>query len=183
MPTAPEMAITPTASRARRSRSRERATPKAKSATRWPHTSGSPWMPWVRPTRSVARCARAWSRSTATSLSALASRMSVASVSWSASAVSSRSEDVMPKCTKAAASRGSVLSAQADRKAITSCWVTASISATASGVGGAAARTGSTADSGMVPAAACASTTSVSTRAHSSYLWASDQTRPISGRV
>ena len=66
---------------------------------------------------------------------------------------------------------------------MTSCWVTASISATASGVGGAAARTGSTAELGTVPASACTSTTRVSTWHHNSYLWASLQTRPISGRV
>ena len=35
---------------------------------------------------------------------------------------------------------------------MTSCWVTASISATASGVGGGAARTGSTASAGTAPA-------------------------------
>ena len=40
---------TATASRARRSRSRERAIANAKSATRCPHTSGSAWMPCVRP--------------------------------------------------------------------------------------------------------------------------------------
>ena len=39
----------------------------AKSATRCPHTSGSAWMPCVRPTRSVPRCARPCSRSAATS--------------------------------------------------------------------------------------------------------------------
>ena len=89
----------------------------------------------------------------------------------------------MPKCTYAAASRGDVLSAHADRNAMTSCWVTASISATASGVGGAAARTGSTVSAGTTPAAACASSTRTSTWHHSSYLWASLQTRPISGRV
>ena len=66
---------------------------------------------------------------------------------------------------------------------MTSCWVTASISATACGVGGGAARTGSTADCGTTPAAACASSTSTSTRHHSAYLWASLQTRPISGSV
>ncbi len=66
---------------------------------------------------------------------------------------------------------------------MTSCWVTASISATAAGVGGVAFRTGSTASAGTVPAAACTSSTSVSTWHHSSYLWASLQTRPISGRV
>jgi hypothetical protein len=109
--------------------------------------------------------------------------MSVASTSWTASAVSSRSDEVMPKCTYAAAERGSVLSAQAVRKAITSCWVTASISATRSGVGGGAALIGATTSAGIVPAAACASTTSRSTSHHSSYLCASLQTRPISGRV
>ena len=66
---------------------------------------------------------------------------------------------------------------------MTSCWVTASISATASGVGAGARRTGSTLDAGTVPASACASRTITSTEHHSSYLWASLQTRPISGRV
>src|SRR4051794_36251792 len=66
---------------------------------------------------------------------------------------------------------------------MTSCWVTASTAATASGVGGPACRTGSTASAGTVPAAACASSTIVSTRHQSSYLWASLQTRPISGSV
>src|SRR3954466_3981487 len=64
---------------------------------------------------------------------------------------------------------------------MTSCWVTASTAATASGDGGGAARTGSTASAGTVPAAACASSTIVSTRHQSSYLCASLQTRPISG--
>ncbi len=76
-----------------------------------------------------------------------------------------------------------MLSAQALRNAITSCSVTASTSATASGVGGGAARTGPTASAGTVPARALASSTSVSTRHQSSYLWASDQTRPIAGSV
>ena len=97
--------------------------------------------------------------------------------------MSSRSDEVSPKWTYAAASRGSVLSAHAVRKAITSCWVTASTAATASGVGGAAARTGSTDQAGTVPAAACASRTSVSTRHHNSYLCASLQTAPMSGKV
>src|SRR5487761_247649 len=140
-------------------------------------------MPCVRAARSVPRCASAWSRSTATSRFALASSRSVASVSWMASAVSSRSDEVMPKCTYAAASRGEVLSAQAVRKAITSWSVTASAAATASGEGGGACRTGSTLLVGTVPARACAASTSVSTRLHSSYLCASLQTRPISGSV
>jgi len=78
---------------------------------------------------------------------------------------------------------GNSIPAQALRKAITSCWVTASISCTASGVGGGALRTGSTTSAGMVPAEACASTTRTSTWHHSSYLCASLQTRPISGSV
>ena len=183
VPTTPETLATATAERARRSRSRDLARPKAKSASRCPKTSGSAWIPCVRPTRRVARCSSARSRSDPTSASAFASSTSVASTSCSASAVSSRSDEVSPKWTYAAASRGVVLSAQALRKAMTSCWVTASIAATAAGVGGGAARTGSTADAGTVPAAACASSTSVSTRHHSSYRWASLQTAPISGRV
>src|SRR5664280_1415543 len=159
------------------------AAAKAKSASRCPNVSGSPWMPWVRPTRSVERCSRPRSRRAATRLSALVRRMSLASTSCTASAVSSRSLLVMPKWTYAAASRGSVLSAQAVRKAITSCWVTASISATAAGVGGAAARTGASASAGTLPPSTCASSTSVSTAAHSSYLWASLHTRPIAGSV
>ena len=79
--------------------------------------------------------------------------------------------------------RGVVLSAHAVRNAITSCSVTASIAATAAGVGGGAERTGSTLSAGTVPARACASSTSTSTRHHSSYLCASLQTRPISGSV
>src|SRR5688572_20771212 len=66
---------------------------------------------------------------------------------------------------------------------MTSCCVVSSISATRSGVGGAALRTGSTTSAGTRPAAACASRTRVSTRHHSSYLCWSLQTRPISGRV
>ena len=66
---------------------------------------------------------------------------------------------------------------------MTSCPVTASIAATASGVGGGAERTGPTASAGTVPALACASRTRTSTRHHSSYLCASLQTRPISGSV
>jgi hypothetical protein len=76
-----------------------------------------------------------------------------------------------------------VLSAHADRNAITSCSVTASIAATAAGVGAGAERTGSTASAGTVPARACASSTSTSTRHHSSYLCASLQICPISGSV
>ena len=53
---------------------------------------------------------------------------------------------------------------------MTSCCVCASISATACGLGGAAARTGSTTSAGTTPAAACASRTSVSILHHSSYL-------------
>ena len=82
-----------------RSRSRDRAAANARSATRCPHTSGSACTPWVRPTLIVSRCASPWSRSAATSRSALASSTSVASVSCTASAVSSRSDDVMPWCT------------------------------------------------------------------------------------
>src|SRR3954453_24102452 len=89
----------------------------------------------------------------------------------------------MPWCTQAAASRGVVLSAHAVRKAMTSCCVTASTAATASGVGAGADRTGSTASAGTVPAAAWASSTIRSTAHHSSYLCASLQTRPISGSV
>ena len=114
---------------------------------------------------------------------ALASSRSVASASWMARAVSSRSDEVMPKCTYEAAARGEVLSAQAVRKAITSWSVTASAAATASADGGGACRTGSTQSAGTVPAWACASRTSVSTRLHSSYLCSSLQTRPISGSV
>ena len=94
------------AARAARSRSRERAMAKARSATRCPHTSGSACTPCVRPTLIVSRCFSPWSRSAATRRSALASSTSVASVSCTASAVSSRSDDVMPWCTYAAAERG-----------------------------------------------------------------------------
>ncbi len=66
---------------------------------------------------------------------------------------------------------------------MTSCPVTASSAATAAGVGGGADRTGSTLSAGTVPARACASSTSRSILHQSSYLCASLQTLPISGRV
>src|SRR4051812_40816163 len=66
---------------------------------------------------------------------------------------------------------------------MTSCCVVSSISATRSGVGGGALRTGSTTSAGTPPAAACASSTSGSTPHHNSYLCWSLQTPPISGRV
>ncbi len=165
VPTGPDSLPTAIPARARTSRSRHRAIANAKSAT------------------SVPRCASACSRRPAVSVEHLAISRSVASVSCTASAVSSRSDEVIPKWTYAAACRGTVLSAQADRNAMTSWPVTASIAATASGVGGGAARTGGTLSAGTVPARACASSTRVSTLHQSSYLWASLQTRPISGKV
>ena len=145
VPTAPEIFATATAARARRSRSRDRASPKAKSATRCPNTSGSAWTPWVRPTRSVSRCSRPRSRSAATSASALAS-----STSQCLDQLHRERgvEQVGRGHARSGRTRrppaGSVLSAQAVRKAITSCWVTSSIAATAAGVGGGASSTGCT---------------------------------------
>ena len=105
---------------------------KARSATRCPQTSGSAWMPCVRPTRIVSRCASAVVAQRRDQPVGLRQQ----DVAWPrpaarASAVSSRSDDVMPKWTYAAADRGAVLSAHAVRKAMTSCCVVSSISATA----------------------------------------------------
>ena len=90
----------------------------------------------------------------------------------------------MPKWTYAAASRGTVLSAHADEER--DHVVLGDRLDLGDGRSRGRRRRGAhrlDASAGTVPAAACASSTRVSTRHHSSYLCASLQTRPISGRV
>ena len=122
-----------TASSRRRHRSTAGAGPATGPPRRRSRRPGGPTDPARRGCRGFGRpasCrgARGHDRATrATSAVAFASSRSVASTSCRASAVSRRSEEVMPKCTYAAASRGEVLSAQAVRNAMTSCCVTASI--------------------------------------------------------
>ena len=159
--------------------------PKAKSASRCPNTSGSAWIavraadpqgvPVLQaalPQRRDQRrrpwpAARRWPRPAAAPAPCPAGRRR--------SVRSGRTR--RPRA-------GVVLSAQADRNAITSCWVTSSIAATASGVGGGGVQH-RLHGRGRAPCrrrrarpAPCRST-----RHHSSYLWASLQTAPISGNV
>ena len=94
----------------------------AKSATRCPQTSGSAWMPCVRPTRSVPRCASAWSRSAATSAVGLGQQQ-VGGLGRAAAPARCRAGRTR-SCRSARRRRpraASVLSAQAVRNAITSC--------------------------------------------------------------
>ena len=74
------------------------AASKAKPASLSPNVVGSAWTPWVRPTQSVSRCSRARSASAVDELARAGERRSrPAAASWSASAVSSTSEEVRPK--------------------------------------------------------------------------------------
>ena len=97
VPTAPESLPTRTVSRARRRRSRLRPASAYQRAALRPKTMGSAWMPWVRPTQRVSRC-RSASAASAPRGSARGPRAGDRRPcwSWSASAVSTTSEDVRP---------------------------------------------------------------------------------------
>src|SRR5687768_15872546 len=91
------------------------------------------------------------------------------------------SEDVRPKCSQRA--DGPTCSATAVVKAITSCWVIASISSMRGMSKSARARISRAASAGTIPARAIASTAASSTCSQVSYFRWSLQMRPISGLV
>ena len=91
------------------------------------------------------------------------------------------SDDVMPKCSQRA--DGPTCSATAVVNAITSCWVTASISSMRATVKAPFSRMSRAASGGAMPALAMASTAAISTCSHVSYLRWSLQMRPMSGWV
>ena len=126
VPTAPEIAQVATSARAATSRARQRANSAWACAIFSPKVTGSAWMPCERPITGVSLCskARRFSASRRASMSAI--RMSDARASCTARQVSSTSEEVMPWCTKRAS--GPMNSARWVRKAMTSCFVTRSIS-------------------------------------------------------
>ncbi len=87
---------------------------------------GSAWMPWLRPIIGVRRCSSARLFTAASTRSTSASSSAVASVSCTASVVSSTSEEVMPLWRWRAG--GPPFSSAQVRKAMTSCLTVFSIS-------------------------------------------------------
>ncbi len=177
VPTAPLMAPTATWSTARSSRRRLRSASKAKPASFMPKVVGSAWMPCVRPVQTVWTWARACSASASRTSRAPATSCSPALRSWSASAVSSTSEEVRPKWIQRPA--GPALSLRTSTKAATSWSVIRSRSCTASTVK-VAARMASR-SSGVGPSISSQAATSTCRQA--SILASSVQRAPISGRV
>jgi len=91
-----------------------------------PKVIGSAWMPWLRPIITVRRCSSARRFTAAIAPSAPSSSIRHASRSVIPSAVSSTSDDVIPRCSHRAA--GPMRCSMKVRKAITSCLVVRSIS-------------------------------------------------------
>ncbi len=85
----------------------------------------------------------------------------------SACAVSTTSDEVMPKCSQRA--DGPTFSATAVVKAMTSCWVTFSISSIRAMSNAPRSRMSRAASGGTMPAAAIASAAAVSTSSQVSY--------------
>ena len=168
MPTAPEIFPTLTTSRARSSRVRARRSSACHKASFNPKVIGSACTPWVRPTMGVSRCSRARSPTASIAPSRSARISPHASRICSASAVSSTSDDVSPKCSQRA--DGPTCSATAVVNAMTSCCVVCSISSTRSARTPVHAAMSRAAASGMSPVAAMASAAATSTRSQVSYL-------------
>jgi hypothetical protein len=99
----------------------------------------------------------------------------------SASAVSSTSEEVRPKCSQRA--DGPARSATAVVNAMTSCCVVRSISSMRAMSNDARARSSRASFFGTMPASASTSVAASSTSSHVSYFLASLQIAPISGCV
>ncbi len=181
VPTAPEIRPTATVDRARRSRTTSRCSCEYHVASFRPNVIGSAWTPWVRPIITVCRCSSARRRTTGSSASIRPRIWSVASTICSASAVSTTSEDVRPKCSQRAL--GPTYSATLVVKAIRSCWVVFSISSMRATSKLPLARMSRAASRGTRPASAITSAATVSTSSQVSNRRRSLQMRPISGDV
>ena len=96
VPTAPESLPTRIPSSARASRCRLRSSSNAQPASFSPNVVGSACTPCVRPIWSVPRCCSARATTTASARSTPSRTRTPASRIWSASAVSTTSEDVRP---------------------------------------------------------------------------------------
>ena len=179
VPTTPLIFPTEITSRARSSRSRSRSSSNAHSASLCPNVVGSACTPCVRPIITVSRCSKARCRVTVRSRSTLSSRMPAASRSCSARAVSSRSDEVIPKWTHRPASP--IDSATACTNAATSCCVVRSISSTRSTVNDARSRMASRSPAGIRPSSAHASHASTSICSQYESLCSSVHTADISG--
>src|SRR5579885_1427966 len=129
----------------------------------------------------VSRCSTALALSTASSPSTSRRTRSIASVIWTARAVSTMSEEVSPVCRWRAS--GPTDSASDSRKAITSCLTTFSIAAIRSGSILARRRTRAVTPRGTLPARSSASQASSSTSSQTSYLRLSSQTAFMRGSV
>src|SRR6266511_3318915 len=180
-PTHPQTFPTLTTSCARRSRSRSRSSSNVHRASLWPNVMGSAWTPWVRPIITVLRCSIARARTTAISRSSRASSRSAASRSCSPSAVSSRSDEVMPKWIHRPS--GPMDSATFCTNAATSWFVTRSNSATRSTENVARERIAVRSASGIRPRRPHASQARTSILSQWRSRASSDQTAPISGCV
>lgn len=143
---------------------------------------GSAWMPCDRPIVGVAACSRARAASTVANVVTPAMMRSSARVVWIASAESSTSDDVIPRCSHRAGSPAS--SSTCVRNAIMSCRVVCSIVEIRSGssLPAAAARTRWAVPLGTVPATSIASHAASSTSSHSSNRYLSSQSAASSGR-
>ena len=161
VPTAPEIFPTRTISRARSTRTMSRRISAYQSASFRPNVIGSACTPCVRPIIGVRRCSSARTRTASARRLEIRQDRSHASRIWSASAVSTTSDEVRPKCSQRA--DGPTFSATAVVNAMTSWWVVASISSMRAMSNAPLARMSRAASAGTSPAAAIESAAAVST--------------------
>ena len=181
VPTAPESFPTATDARARFSRSIERPSSSYQTNTFRPNVIGSACTPCVRPTMMVSLCRSASERAVSRRRFASAARRSQARVSVSASAVSTRSDEVIPLWRWRASSPTD--SPTAVRNAITSWRTVASSSSTRLGSTFALARIRAVAPAGTSPRRSIAAQTASSTSSQVRYRAASSKRAAISGRL
>jgi len=179
VPTAPEILPTPTASRARVTRTMSRCTSAYQSASFRPNVIGSACTPCVRPIIGVRLCSNARVRIASASAARSTRIRSQASRIWSASAVSTTSDDVRPKWSQRAA--GPTCSATAVVNAITSCCVVCSISSMRAMSKVAFSRSSFAASAGTMPASAMVSAAASSTASHVSNRRCSAQMADMAG--
>ena len=151
------------------------------SASLRPSEIGSAWTPCVRPIIGVWRCSSARARMASPSFDSPSRIRSHASRICSACAVSMTSDEVRPKCSQRASSP--TRSATAVVKAMTSCFVFASISSMRAMSNPPRSRIAPAAAAGMIPASAIASAAAISTCSQHSNRRCSLQIRPIAAPV
>ena len=182
-PTAPASLPTAIVSCAVRSRAAARWSSARQRANTSPAVIGSAWMPCERPIIGVRACSRARAPSAAPSASSRPWTSSSARRVCSASAVSSTSDDVIPRCSQRAGSPAS--SSTCVRNAITSWRVCSSILRIRSGTSLPLARdsTRSAVPAGTRSAASIARHAASSIASHSSKRYSSSHSAASSGRL